>query len=116
MLEQDCLFCKILRKEIPAEIVHDDSDVLGFKDISPQAPTHDLFIPKIHISTVNDVDSGGGPLLGRLVIAAKERARELGMAEAGYRLVLNCNADGGQAVYHIHLHLLGGRAFAWPPG
>ncbi len=116
MIEADCLFCKILRKEIPAEIVHEDEDVLGFKDLNPQAPTHELFIPRIHIATVNDVDPDGGPLLGRLMVVARQRAAALGIDAAGYRLVMNCGTDGGQAVFHIHLHLLGGRTLGWPPG
>lgn len=116
MLEKDCLFCKIIRKEIPSEIVHEDEDCLGFEDISPQAPIHELFIPKIHIATVNDVDADGAALLGKLMVAARDRAAALGIADAGYRLAMNCNQDGGQAVFHIHLHLLGGRALGWPPG
>ena len=116
MIEADCLFCKILRKEIPAEIVHEDEDVVGFKDTSPQAPTHELFIPRIHIATVNDVDPDGAMLLGRLMVAARQRAAAGGIDGTGYRLVMNCGEDGGQAVFHVHLHLLGGREFSWPPG
>lgn len=116
MTGKDCLFCKIIRKEIPSEVVHEDEDVLGFKDVSPQAPVHELFIPKIHVATLNDVDPEGSGLLGKLMASAVARAAALGIAENGYRLVLNCNRDGGQAVFHIHLHLLGGRPLEWPPG
>lgn len=116
MLEKDCLFCKILRREIPAEIVHEDDDVFGMKDINPQAPVHELFIPKIHVSTTNDVDPEGALLMGRLILAAVERAKASGVADQGYRMVLNCNREAGQSVFHIHLHLLGGRPLSWPPG
>lgn len=116
MLEKDCLFCKILRREIPAEIVHEDDDILGLKDVNPQAPVHELFIPKIHLATTNDVDAEGAPLMGKLILAAVGRARENGLADRGYRLVLNCNREAGQSVFHIHLHLVGGRPLAWPPG
>ena len=116
MIEKDCLFCKILRKEIPSEITHEDEDLVAFKDVNPQAPVHELVIPKIHIESTNDVDRDGATLVGRLVLAAVGRARDCGVAESGYRLVLNCNRHGGQSVNHIHLHLLGGRQLSWPPG
>ncbi len=112
----NCLFCKIVAGEIPATIVHDDTDVLAFRDITPQAPTHILIVPKKHISTINDVDSIDEQLLGRMVLIAKELAKKEGLALPGYRLVFNVNSEGGQAVYHIHLHLLGGRQMIWPPG
>lgn len=116
MLEKDCLFCKILRKEIPSEIVYEDEDVVGFVDVNPQAPIHELFCPKIHVETMNDVDPDGALLVGKLALAAVERAKAGGVAEDGYRLVLNCNRGAGQSVFHIHLHLLGGRPLSWPPG
>ncbi len=116
MLDKDCIFCKILRKEIPSEIVFEDEDLLGFKDANPQAPVHELFIPRIHIETTNDVDREGAGLLGRLFVAAVERAKAVGLSEDGYRLVLNCGRGAGQSVFHIHLHLLGGRPLSWPPG
>ena len=116
MPEQDCIFCKILRGEIPSEFVHEDEDVVGFKDQNPQAPVHELFVPRIHVETTNDVDEEGASLLGKLVLAGAARARANGIAESGYRLVLNCQGHGGQSVFHIHLHLLGGRQLSWPPG
>lgn len=112
----DCIFCKIASKEIPARIAFESDRVIAFHDMFPQAPTHVLVIPKAHFSTLNDVPAEQAPLLGELVSAATAVAKELGLAEAGYRVVMNCNDDGGQSVYHIHLHLLGGRHMAWPPG
>lgn len=112
----DTLFGKIIRREIPADIVHEDEHVIAFRDINPQAPVHVLFVPKRAIATLDDLRDGDAELVGRLVLAAAEYARREGFAEAGYRTVFNCNADGGQSVYHIHLHLLAGRRMAWPPG
>lgn len=112
----DCLFCKIVNGDIPSDKVYEDDDVLGFNDISPQAPHHVLFIPKKHISTVNDIDDGDAELVGKLYLAAKQHAAELGVAEEGYRLVVNTNAGAGQTVFHIHLHMLAGRLLSWPPG
>ncbi len=112
----DTIFSKIINKEIPADIVYEDDEILAFKDINPQAPTHILIIPKKEIPTINDVEEADAELVGKLVIRAKKIAKELGFAEEGYRLVFNCNKAGGQEVYHIHLHLLGGRQFRWPPG
>ncbi len=112
----DCLFCKIINGDIPAEIVYQDDDLLGFKDVNPQAPTHILFIPKIHIATVNDLTAETIALVGKLYLAAKEVAADKGFAEQGYRLVMNCNEGAGQTVFHIHLHMLAGRTFHWPPG
>lgn len=112
----DTLFGKIIRREIPADIVHEDEHVIAFRDINPQAPVHVLFVPKRPIATLDDLGDGDAELVGRLVLAAAEYARREGFAEAGYRTVFNCNADGGQSVYHIHLHLLAGRRLAWPPG
>ena len=111
-----CFFCKIAEGEIPADIIFQSDDVIAFRDINPQAPTHALIIPKRHISTLNDLEEGDEHLVGSLFLAAKSLATELGFAEDGYRTVFNCNAHGGQSVYHIHLHLLGGRQLGWPPG
>jgi len=111
-----CLFCKIAHGEIPAQIAYEDDDVMAFHDIAPQAPTHLLIIPKEHIATINDTETQHELLLGRLIITAKKLAATMGLSESGYRLVFNVNAHGGQAVYHIHLHLLGGRQLTWPPG
>jgi len=112
----DCLFCKLVARDIPADIVFEDDDVIAFRDIAPQAPTHILIIPKRHISTLNDLTEEDCALVGRLQFTAQKIAKEIGIADDGYRVVMNCNEDGGQTVYHIHMHLLGGRALAWPPG
>jgi histidine triad (HIT) family protein len=112
----DCLFCKIIDGEIPCDKVYEDDDVLAFRDINPQAPTHILIIPKKHIATVNDFDDADQALAGRLMLVARELAAAEGIAEDGYRLVMSCNKGGGQDVFHIHLHLLGGRQMTWPPG
>lgn len=111
-----CLFCDIAEKRRPSEIVHEDEDLIAFRDIDPQAPTHILVIPRRHVATVNDLVPEDAGLAGRMVLTARELAEREGIAEKGYRLVWNCNEGGGQAVYHLHLHLLGGRAFRWPPG
>ncbi|MGD2215817.1 MAG: histidine triad nucleotide-binding protein [Gemmatimonadales bacterium] len=112
----DCLFCKIAAGEIPADKVKEADDWIAFRDISPQAPTHILIIPREHIATLNHVEAGKETLLGKLFLAAKQIAAEEGIAESGYRAVVNCNADAGQAVFHIHMHVLGGREMGWPPG
>jgi histidine triad (HIT) family protein len=112
----ETLFSKIIRREIPAHIVFEDEYVLGFKDIAPQAPTHILFVPKRAIATLNDATTADAELLGRLLLAASAYAKAQGFAEPGYRVVMNCNHDGGQTVFHVHLHLLAGRAMSWPPG
>lgn len=112
----DTIFSKIIRREIPADIVYEDEHVLAFRDLNPQAPVHVLFIPKTAVATLNDLAPEQAELAGRLVLAAAAYAREQGFAEAGYRTVFNCNAHGGQSVYHIHLHLLAGRQMSWPPG
>jgi histidine triad (HIT) family protein len=104
------LFSKIVDREIPADIVHEDAHVLGFRDISPQAPVHVLFVPKKPYATLNDVPADDAALLGRLMLAAADYARREGFAESGYRVLMNVNADGGQTVFHVHLHLLAGRA------
>jgi histidine triad (HIT) family protein len=112
----DDLFLKIIQREIPADIVFENEDLLAFRDIDPQAPVHILIIPKRRIPTINDLEPGNAELVGRLVLAAREIAASEGLSEDGYRLVFNCNQNGGQSVYHIHLHLLGGRRMTWPPG
>jgi histidine triad (HIT) family protein len=104
------LFSKIVDREIPADIVHEDEHVLGFRDISPQAPVHVLFVPKTPYATLNDVPADEAALLGRLMLAAAGYAKSEGFAESGYRVLMNVNADGGQTVFHVHLHLLAGRA------
>lgn len=111
----DCLFCKIINKEIPAEIIYEDEHVITFNDISPQAPTHALIIPRKHIATLNDIKAEDEALVGHMVKAAAIIAKQLGFDEDGYRTVFNCNPHGGQTVYHIHLHLLGGKPMGWPP-
>ncbi|MBD3379262.1 MAG: HIT domain-containing protein [Candidatus Omnitrophica bacterium] len=113
---KDCLFCKIVNREIPAEIVYEDEKVLGFEDINPQAPVHCVFVPKEHIATLNGINTENSALAGELVRASVEVAEKKGLSERGYRVTINCNSDAGQEVFHIHLHLLGGRKFNWPPG
>ena len=112
----DCLFCKMVSGEIAPDTVYEDEDVLAFRDINPQAPTHVLVIPKQHIATLNDLDEGHADLVGKMMLTAAKIARQEGISDQGYRTVVNCNAHGGQMVFHIHLHLLGGRAMGWPPG
>lgn len=112
----DCLFCKIVAKEIPATVVFENERVLAFDDIHPQAPTHVQIIPKKHIASALEVAAEDRSLIGELVRVGAELARERGFAEDGFRLVFNTNAAAGQTVFHIHLHLLGGRSFGWPPG
>lgn len=111
-----CLFCNIVKREVPATIVYEDTEIVAFHDIKPQAPTHILIIPKQHIATIDDTDTKDEPLLGRMILAAKKIAHTEQLAETGYRLVFNVNTQGGQEVYHIHLHILGGRQMTWPPG
>jgi histidine triad (HIT) family protein len=110
------IFDKIIAREIPADIVFEDEHVLAFRDINPQAPVHVLFIPKRAVPTLNDLGTGDEAVVGRLAMAAAAYAKREGFAENGYRVVMNCNRDGGQTVFHIHLHLLAGRALHWPPG
>jgi histidine triad (HIT) family protein len=112
----NCLFCKIVEGTIPAKKVHEDELTLGFHDIAPHAPTHVLLIPKRHIATTNELTNEDRELMGHLLVVATKVAREQGVADTGYRLVMNCNRDAGQTVFHVHLHVLGGRALAWPPG
>lgn len=111
-----CLFCKIINRDIPASIVYEDDRVLAFNDIHPQAPTHVLVIPKRHIATLNDLQTDDDGIVGELVRRAAAIASERGIAAGGFRTVFNTNRDAGQTVFHIHLHLLGGRGLAWPPG
>ena len=110
------IFTKIINKEIPANIVYEDDDFLAFNDISPQAPIHILIIPKKEIKTVNDISLSDTIILGKLFLIAKKIAKQMSIDKDGYRLVMNCNEYGGQSVYHIHLHLIGGRKLSWPPG
>ena len=112
----DCLFCKIVEKKIPADIVYESEDVIAFKDIEPKAPIHCLIIPKKHISTINDIDGSNSNIIGLMYEAAAQLARTLNVDKDGYRVVMNCNSNGGQTVYHIHLHFLAGRQLNWPPG
>lgn len=112
----DCLFCKMVSGQIKPDKVHEDKDVLAFRDINPQAPVHVLVIPKKHIATLNDLGTEHAELVGKLHLAAAHIAKQTGIADSGYRTVMNCNADAGQSVWHVHLHLLGGRPLAWPPG
>jgi len=112
----DTIFGKIIRREIPADIVYEDDDVLAFRDLNPQAPVHVLFIPKKPIATLNDATLDDAALLGKVLVAAANYAKQEGFAEDGYRTVVNCNTHGGQTVYHLHVHLLAGRKLTWPPG
>lgn len=112
----DCLFCKIAAKEIKANIIFEDPSLIAFHDIEPQAPQHILIIPRKHIATLNDITAEDGPMLSQLLLTAKQLAAEFALAEPGYRILINCNQGGGQAVYHLHMHLLGGRQMHWPPG
>jgi histidine triad (HIT) family protein len=112
----DCLFCRIVARQIPASIVYEDDHVLAFNDINPQAPTHVLLIPKRHIATLNDVSASDDQIVGELVRRAAAIAAERGLSASGYRVVFNTHGDAGQTVFHIHLHLLGGRRMTWPPG
>jgi histidine triad (HIT) family protein len=112
----ETIFSKIIRREIPADIVYEDDTVLGFSDVNPQAPVHVLFIPKQAISTLNEATPADAELLGKLLLAAAAYAKQLGLAERGYRVVVNCNEEAGQTVFHLHLHLLAGRRMHWPPG
>ncbi len=112
----DCLFCKMVAGEIQPDIVYEDDDVLAFRDVNPQAPVHVLVIPKQHISTINDLQPEQNELMGKLYQAARQVAQQEGINERGYRTLVNCNAEAGQTVFHIHMHLLGGRPMGWPPG
>lgn len=106
---QDCIFCKIIKKEIPADILYEDNDVVVFKDIKPKAPIHWLVVPRKHLDSISEISDDDSALMGKIVYRAKEIAATQGLAERGYKLVFNCGPDGGQVVYHIHLHVLGGK-------
>lgn len=112
----DCLFCKIIAGQIPSKRVHEDADLVAFEDINPQAPMHVLVVPRRHIPTVNELQPEDDGLVGSMVRLASRIAADRGMAAGGYRTVFNCNSDAGQTVFHIHLHVLGGRRLGWPPG
>lgn len=112
----DCIFCKIVLKEIPSKILYEDDKMLVFHDISPQAPSHVLLIPKKHIPTLTDLTPDDTVLMGHMMVKIPEIVKELGLTGKGVRLVSNCGAEAGQAVFHLHFHLMGGRAFTWPPG
>jgi histidine triad (HIT) family protein len=113
-MADDCLFCRIARKEIPVQLVHESDECIAFKDINPQAPVHVLVVPREHIPSLNEARDAA--LIGRLSLVAAEIAAREGIAASGYRTVINTNADAGQTVFHVHLHLLGGRSMHWPPG
>jgi len=115
-MSEDTLFGKIARGEMDADIVYENESVVAFRDINPQAPTHVLVIPRKPIPTINDIQADDAELVGQLFLAAKEVARLEGLSESGYRVVMNCGEGGGQSVFHIHLHVLGGRPLKWPPG
>ncbi len=112
----DCLFCKIIDKEIPADVVYETEDILVFRDVDPVAPTHVLAIPKKHIATLNELDKSNAALIGSMYLAATEFAKQEGLDEQGYRTVINCGENAGQTVFHVHMHILGGRPLTWPPG
>ena len=116
MEKDECIFCKIIKKQIPCDIVYEDDKVIGFKDISPEAPVHVIIIPKQHISDLNCLQQDESEIIGHIFIVAKQIAKTLGIAEDGYRIVNNCGKQGGQTVQHLHFHLLGGRMLKWPPG
>ncbi len=113
---EDCLFCKIAGGQIPARIVYQDNEVVAFGDINPQAPQHVLVVPRRHIESMTDINQEDGPLLSSIFMAATKVARELGIADSGFRFVTNVGPDAGQSVFHLHFHLLGGRRLGWPPG
>lgn len=115
-MNENCLFCKIVAGEIPAAKVYEDEACVAFRDISPQAPTHVLIVPRMHLDSLDKAENSHREMLGQLLLTAANIAREKGFAEDGYRTVINTNADGGQTVFHLHVHLLGGRSFIFPPG
>jgi histidine triad (HIT) family protein len=115
-MSDECLFCRIAAGEIPADLVHQDDQVVAFRDINPRAPTHILLIPRRHIASVTELTEADGPLLGHLFVVAADLARGAGVAEHGYRLVANSGPAAGQSVPHLHFHLMGGRSMGWPPG
>jgi histidine triad (HIT) family protein len=113
---EDCLFCKILNGDIPADVIYESDTAIAFRDINPKAPTHAVIIPRRHISTINDIGEDDQEVVGSLYLAAKTIAAQEGFSDEGFRTVMNCNEAAGQTVFHIHLHLLGGRQLGWPPG
>ncbi len=115
-MNEDCLFCKIISGKIPSKLVYEDDICVAFEDISSQAPTHILFVPRVHFSSLDDAEESHKEILGHILLSAAEVARKGGFAENGYRIVINTNKDGGQTVFHLHIHLLGGRQFIFPPG
>jgi histidine triad (HIT) family protein len=115
-MSENCLFCKMVSGTVKPNVVYQDDKVLAFRDINPQAPTHILVIPKRHLTTLNDFRDEDVELAGTLLLTARRIAKEAGLEQSGYRTVMNTNADGGQTVFHVHLHLLGGRQMQWPPG
>ncbi|MEE0876581.1 MAG: histidine triad nucleotide-binding protein [Fibrobacteraceae bacterium] len=115
MMSENCLFCKIIRGEIPSKKIYEDDDVFAFYDIEPQAPVHFLVVPKHHIPTLMDMQPCDSEIMGKLLYRAQVLAKELGLEESGARFVFNCKAEAGQTVFHIHLHVLGGRQMGWPP-
>jgi histidine triad (HIT) family protein len=112
----NCIFCKIIKGELPADKLYEDENILAFSDLHPRAPIHQLIIPKKHISTLNDLTDDDTVLVGSMLQRARILAKKANIAASGYRTVFNCNADGGQVVFHLHLHLIGGRSLHWPPG
>ena len=116
MSADNCLFCRIVSGDIPANVIYENDLVIGFRDINPKAPTHVLVIPRKHISTINDIADDDAMLLGSMYLAARDIASQEGLAAPGYRTVMNCGEAAGQSVFHIHLHVMGGRTMTWPPG
>lgn len=116
MSDPDCLFCKIIAGDIPADIIYESDTAIAFRDINPRAPTHVLIVPREHIATINDINPAQEAIVGSLFSAARAIAAQEGISDDGYRAVMNCNAAAGQTVFHLHLHLLGGRILGWPPG
>lgn len=116
MIENNCIFCRIIEGEIPASIVYEDELAVAFRDVNPQAPVHLLVIPREHVESLNDVGRSDEQTLGHLLRVAARVANEAGLSESGYRTVINTGADGGQSVFHLHVHVLGGRPLMWPPG
>lgn len=116
MSEKDCLFCKIIDGDVPADLVYENDTLVAFRDVNPKAPTHILLIPRRHIATMNDLQESDASVAGELFTTAARIAADEGLAEDGYRVVMNCNEAAGQSVFHIHLHLMGGRRMSWPPG
>lgn len=115
-MKSECIFCKIITKEIKSNIIYEDNEILAFEDINPQAPVHVLIIPKEHIEKISDINKDNSEISGKLILVANKIAKDKDILDQGYRLVFNCGKAAGQAVFHIHLHLLGGRDLQWPPG